>query len=57
MTFDKFAENLQRIYDTNAELGNEDPSDNFVICPECGEPLFHGDEGEICPICGMEFDL
>lgn len=57
MSFDEFAEAMLKVYDTDGDLTNEDPSDNFVLCPECGEPLFHGDEGRVCPICEMEFDI
>jgi len=33
MSFDEFAEAMLRVYDTDGDLTNEDPSDNFVLCP------------------------
>ena len=54
MTFDEFAENLLDTYDTDAELGNEDPNDDFVNCPECGEPIYR--EDGCCPACGYELN-
>jgi predicted RNA-binding Zn-ribbon protein involved in translation (DUF1610 family) len=46
-----------RVY--GAEWNDED---NFFICPECGEPIYHEDynlelEGIMmcCPICGFDW--
>ena len=67
--WNKIVKNLYETYGVTSGIGenemavaesNEDLNEAWVICPECGEPLYYidfGDEIEDgCPICEYEWE-
>ena len=63
------AARIAKIYDTQYEYSDmcDDDGDNFILCPECQDPIYLDDypefDGEadksfcICPICEQRLDL
>ena len=63
------AARIAKIYDTQYECSDmcDDDEDNFIVCIECGEPIYLDDYPEfdgaadksfcICPICEQKLDL
>ena len=60
---------IAKIYDTQYECSDmcDDDEDNFILCPECRDPIYLDDYPEfdgaadksfcICPICEQRLDL
>ena len=60
---------IAKIYDTQYECSDmcDDDEDNFIVCIECGEPIYLDDYPTLdgatdksycyCPICGEKLDL
>lgn len=64
MTWREFANMITDEYDTIAYI-NSDEDDNYVQCPECGDPIYECDYPEIeadksgnpiCPVCECVLD-
>lgn len=63
------ATRIAKIYDTQYECSDmcDDDEDNFILCPECQDPIYLDDYPEfdgaadksfcICPICEQRLDL
>ena len=61
MGFRSFAKYLEKTYGVQF-----DKKEGFVVCPECGEPIYScdwtiedytdEDDNWICPICGEVFE-
>ena len=63
------AARIAKIYDTQYECSDmcDDDEDNFILCPECQDPIYLEDYPEfdgaadksfcICPICEQKLDL
>ena len=58
---------IAKIYATQWECSMYDEGDDFIVCPECEEPIYLDDYPEfdgaadksfcICPICEQRLDL
>ena len=63
------AARIAKIYDTQYECSDmcDDDEDNFILCPECQDPIYLDDYPEfdgaadksfcMCPICEQRLDL
>lgn len=55
MSWDDFCRMADDVYGTYYK---DDDADEFVFCPECGEPIFKEDYNldGTCPACGFDLE-